>query len=104
MKIFTLVLVAQVGFAVSADEPKTAYFADGDHGGVYGRYPRGYTGFLVEQLAANPSWKHNREIKPGTRRGTRRRAGGVSGEQKGEARRAAARQTARSVDLTDAVS
>ena len=43
-----------------------AYFADGYHGGVYGHYPPGYTGFLVEQLKANPHWKINLEIEPET--------------------------------------
>jgi len=33
----------------AADEPATAYFVDGYHGGVYGHYPPGYTGFLVVQ-------------------------------------------------------
>ncbi|MCA9158403.1 MAG: hypothetical protein KDA72_08755 [Planctomycetales bacterium] len=50
----------------TADEPTTAYFADGYHGGVYGHYPPGYTGFLVEKLRENPDWKINLEIEPAT--------------------------------------
>lgn len=50
----------------AADEPATAYFVDGYHGGVYGHYPPGYTGFLVEQLSENPEWKINLEIEPET--------------------------------------
>jgi len=59
------VLVCVVSWS-AASEPKTAYFADGYHGGVYGHYPPGYTGFLVEQLEANPGWKINLEIEPET--------------------------------------
>ncbi len=49
-----------------ADEPKAASFVDGYHGGVYGHYPPGYTGFLVEQLKTHPDWKINLEIEPET--------------------------------------
>lgn len=52
--------------SAGAAEPKPAYFADGYHGGVYGHYPPGYTGFLVAQLGANPDWKINLEIEPET--------------------------------------
>ena len=56
-----------IGFApvAVADGPKAAYFADGYHGGVYGHYPPGYTGFLVGQLKANPSGSYL-EIEPET--------------------------------------
>jgi alpha-mannosidase len=47
-------------------ESKSAWFIDGFHGGVYGHYPAGYTGFLVEQLKKNPDWKINLEIEPAT--------------------------------------
>ncbi len=43
-----------------------AYFIDGYHGGVYGHYPLGYTGFIVEKLKENPSWNINLEIEPET--------------------------------------
>ena len=55
-----------VGAPAFADEPKTAYFVDGYHGGVYGHYPPGYTAFIVQQLKANPNWKINLEIEPET--------------------------------------
>lgn len=42
------------------------YFIDGYHGGRYGHYPAGYTGYIVEQLQANPDWKINLEIEPET--------------------------------------
>ncbi|MBE7170223.1 MAG: hypothetical protein INR73_06515 [Williamsia sp.] len=49
-----------------AGAAQKAYFIDGFHGGVYGHYPRGYTGFIVEQLKKNPFWKINLEIEPET--------------------------------------
>src|SRR5579871_6701329 len=61
-----LTALACVGPGVIADEPTTAYFADGFHGGVYGHYPPGYTAFLVAQMKANPDWKINLEIEPET--------------------------------------
>jgi alpha-mannosidase len=66
MTIRCLVVLACIVSLAGASEPKTAYFADGHHGGVYGHYPSGYTGFLVEQLKANPGWKINLEIEPET--------------------------------------
>ncbi len=67
MRIF-LPFVLLIGSAASAaaGEPGATYFADGYHGGVRGHYPPGYTGFLVEQLRANPDWKINLEIEPET--------------------------------------
>ncbi|MFM1941621.1 MAG: hypothetical protein RI897_603 [Verrucomicrobiota bacterium] len=47
-------------------EPRVAYFADGFHGGIYGHYPAGYTGFIVEQLRTHPEWRINLEIEPET--------------------------------------
>ncbi|TWT78816.1 hypothetical protein CA13_02130 [Planctomycetes bacterium CA13] len=61
-----LIMLACASAWSAADEPKTAYFVDGYHGGVYGHYPPGYTGFLVDQLKANPNWKINLEIEPET--------------------------------------
>ncbi|QDV37767.1 glycoside hydrolase family 38 C-terminal domain-containing protein [Tautonia plasticadhaerens] len=63
--IICIVLICSAPSPV-ANEPKTAYFADGYHGGVHGHYPPGFTGFLVEQLGANPDWKINLEIEPET--------------------------------------
>lgn len=42
------------------------YFADGQHGGVYGHYPFYVTQFLVDQLNRYPDWKINLEIEPET--------------------------------------
>jgi alpha-mannosidase len=68
MRVAAVLLAALVcvGSGAIADEPRTAYFADGYHGGIYGHYPPGYTGFLVAQLKANPGWKINLEIEPET--------------------------------------
>lgn len=43
-----------------------AYFADGQHGGIYGHYPLWVTQFLADQLKAHPDWKINLEIEPET--------------------------------------
>jgi alpha-mannosidase len=45
---------------------RETWFIDGFHGGVYGHYPPGYTGYLVEQLRKNPNWNINLEIEPET--------------------------------------
>jgi alpha-mannosidase len=66
MRILIASVLVCFGSSSAAAEPKTAYFADGYHGGVYGHYPPGYTGFIVEQLKANPNWKINLEIEPDT--------------------------------------
>jgi alpha-mannosidase len=42
------------------------YFIDGYHGGVYGHYPKQYTGYINESLAKNPAWNINLEIEPET--------------------------------------
>lgn len=55
-----LTVVARDSFA------QQHYFIDGFHGGKYGHYPSGYTGYIVEQLQANPFWKINLEIEPET--------------------------------------
>ncbi len=68
MRLLLILLAALpgVGAPALADEPPTAYFVDGYHGGVYGHYPPGYTAFLIQQLKANPNWKINLEIEPET--------------------------------------
>lgn len=55
-------------FSVAAGQSfaQKHYFIDGYHGGRYGHYPAGYTGYIVEQLQANPAWKINLEIEPAT--------------------------------------
>ncbi len=55
-----LTVVARDSFA------QQHYFIDGYHGGKYGHYPAGYTGYIVEQLQLNPFWKINLEIEPET--------------------------------------
>jgi alpha-mannosidase len=45
---------------------QTVYFADGQHGGIYGHYPLYVTQFLVDQLNQYPDWKINLEIEPET--------------------------------------
>ena len=45
---------------------QTAYFMDGYHGGIYGHYPQGQTGFMVDQLRQNPNWSINIEVEPET--------------------------------------
>jgi len=45
---------------------QTAYFIDGYHGGIYGHYPQGQTGFMVEMLRKYPEWKINIEVEPET--------------------------------------
>jgi len=42
------------------------YFVDGYHGGYWGHYPSGYTGFIADKLEQNPFWKINLEIEPVT--------------------------------------
>jgi alpha-mannosidase len=64
--VFVLAIALCACPVVAADEPKSAYFVDGFHGGIYGHYPSGYTSFLVAQLKANPNWKVNLEIEPET--------------------------------------
>lgn len=49
-----------------AEDPKAAWFIDGFHGGVYGHYPAGYTGFIVDQLGKHPEWRINLELEPET--------------------------------------
>jgi alpha-mannosidase len=55
LTLFSVVLTAQ-----------TAYFIDGYHGGVYGHYPEGQTGFIVNKLNEHPDWDIVIEIEPET--------------------------------------
>lgn len=55
-----LTVLAQRSFA------QQHYFIDGYHGGKYGHYPDGYTGFMTRQLQAHPYWKINLELEPET--------------------------------------
>ncbi len=45
---------------------KTAWFADGYHGGIYGHFPLWNTKFMIDQLGKHPEWKINLEIEPET--------------------------------------
>ena len=45
---------------------QTAYFADGQHGGIWGHYPLYVTQYLVDQLNEHPDWRINLEIEPET--------------------------------------
>ena len=63
--LLSVILIGSASLSI-AGEPRTAYFADGYHGGVHGHYPPGYTRFLVGQLRANPDWRINLEIEPET--------------------------------------
>jgi len=58
-----LTALACVGALSAAGEPKTVYFADGYHGGVYGHYPPGYTGFLVEDLTPTIDQAEHRTLR-----------------------------------------
>jgi alpha-mannosidase len=61
-----IVIAIFVALLAAAAKAQSAWFVDGYHGGVYGHYPSGYTGFLVGQLNKNPDWKINLEIEPET--------------------------------------
>jgi alpha-mannosidase len=58
------VIAAMLWGKSAAAQP--VYFADGQHGGVYGHYPLWVTQFLVDKLNQNPDWKINLEIEPET--------------------------------------
>ena len=45
---------------------QNAYFIDGYHGGIYGHYPQGQTGFIVNMLNKHPEWNINIEVEPET--------------------------------------
>ena len=55
-----------VYFALTGLYAQTAYFIDGYHGGIYGHYPFGQTGFILNQLKEHPNWEINMEIEPET--------------------------------------
>jgi alpha-mannosidase len=45
---------------------RTAWFADGYHGGIYGHFPLWNTRFMIDQLKKHSEWKINLEIEPET--------------------------------------
>ncbi len=57
-----MVMLRSAGPAVA----QPVYFADGQHGGIYGHYPPYVTQFLVDQLREHPDWRINLEIEPPT--------------------------------------
>jgi alpha-mannosidase len=63
MKLFLLSMVMGSSFSLAAQQ---SWFIDGYHGGIWGHYPKGYTGFIVEQMRRHPDWKINLEIEPVT--------------------------------------
>lgn len=68
-KLARVLLTGLLGVSVQGaalGQAKTAYFADGYHGGMYGHYPRGQTRFMAGMLEKHPGWKINLEIEPPT--------------------------------------
>ena len=59
--ICCLIAVSQLGL-----NAQKAYFIDGYHGGIYGHYPQGQTGFIVNMLNQYPEWNINIEVEPET--------------------------------------
>lgn len=55
-------LLIILGFCNAQAQNK--YFIDGYHGGFWGHYPPGYTGFIADKLEENSFWKINLEIEP----------------------------------------
>jgi len=53
-------------FSLTGLNAQTAYFIDGYHGGIYGHYPDGQTGFILDMLRKYPEWSINLEIEPET--------------------------------------
>jgi alpha-mannosidase len=47
-------------------DAQNKFFIDGYHGGFWGHYPAGYTGFITDKLEENSFWKINLEIEPVT--------------------------------------
>ncbi|MDQ0638896.1 alpha-mannosidase [Pedobacter sp. W3I1] len=47
-------------------DAQNKFFIDGYHGGFWGHYPVGYTGFIADKLEENSFWKINLEIEPVT--------------------------------------
>ena len=61
-----IALVFCLFILTSLHAQQTAYFIDGYHGGIYGHYPAGQTGFIVDVLKKHPDWSINIEIEPET--------------------------------------
>lgn len=61
--LFLAPLLLMAGVAQASAQ---AWFVDGYHGGIWGHYPEGYTGFICDMLDANPDWNICLEIEPET--------------------------------------
>ncbi|MDR0843784.1 MAG: glycoside hydrolase, partial [Tannerella sp.] len=69
MKIKFIIVISVcylISFSLTGLNAQTAYFVDGYHGGIYGHYPAGQTGFIVDMLKKHPEWSINMEIEPET--------------------------------------
>lgn len=66
MKKIFICLAVLLTVAAQRSFAQRHFFIDGYHGGKYGHYPPGYTGYVVGQLQAHPDWKINFEIEPET--------------------------------------
>jgi alpha-mannosidase len=55
-----------MGFMACSRGAQSAWFADGYHGGIYGRNPPSFTQFIVDALRQHPDWRLNLEIEPET--------------------------------------
>jgi len=60
--LFTLLAL----LALQNADAQNKFFIDGYHGGFWGHYPAGYTGFIADKLDENSFWKINLEIEPVT--------------------------------------
>jgi len=65
-KHITMLIAFCCYFTLFTAKSQNNYFIDGYHGGVWGHYPAGYTGFISDMMAKNPYWKINLEIEPVT--------------------------------------
>jgi alpha-mannosidase len=60
----TVVLSLCLSLQLIVAKAQNNYFIDGYHGGIWGHYPPGYTGFISDMLDKNPFWRINLEIEP----------------------------------------
>ena len=67
MKINKLITVCcLISFGLTGLFAQTAFFIDGYHGGIYGHYPLGQTGFMADMLKKHPNWSISIEVEPET--------------------------------------
>ncbi len=60
-----LLICSTIVFCLPATAQE-AYFIDGYHGGIYGHYPEGQTGFINNMLKRYPGWSIALEVEPET--------------------------------------